>query len=221
MSTQPETTVMRAFVPALFLLAACSQTPAAEQAAATDSSKAAAPNAESVVQPGIEVFVAAVPERLRGKRVAFLTNHSAVDRAKTPDIDLIAKHKDLKLVALLAPEHGIRGTAPAGDTIRDETDSATGVPVYSLYKTEDQRPTTDMLKDADFVLYDLLEVGGRTWTYVSSMALTMQAAKARGIPFVVLDRPNPIRSEERRVGKECSDRWAQDEVEDIREVEGM
>src|SRR5688500_1531886 len=186
---------MRALVPALVLLAACSQTPASEQAAATDSTKAPAPNAASVVQPGIEVFVADVPERLRGKRVAFLTNHSAVDRAKTPDVDLIAKHKDLKLVALLAPEHCTRRTAPAAGRIKDATASATGAPVYSLYKTEDQRPTTDMLKDADFVLYDLLEVGGRTWTYVSSMALTMQAAKARGIPFVVLDRPNPIGGE--------------------------
>ena len=188
--------MMKAFVPALVLvLAACSQAPESEQAAATDSAAASAPNAAATVQPGIEVFIANVPERLRGKRFAFLTNHSAVDRAKTPDVDLVAKHKDLKLVALLAPEHGIRGTAPAGDTIRDETDSATGVPVYSLYKSEDNKPTPEMLKDADFVLYDLLEVGGRTWTYVSSMALSMQAAKARGIPFVVLDRPNPIGGE--------------------------
>src|SRR5687767_1255536 len=129
--------MMRTFVPALFLLAACSRTPASDQAAAADSPNAPAPNAASAVQPGIGVFLANVPERLRGKRFAFLTNHSAVDRAKTPDVDLVAKHKDIKLVALLAPEHGIRGTAPAGDTIKDETDSATGVPVYSLYKSED------------------------------------------------------------------------------------
>jgi uncharacterized protein YbbC (DUF1343 family) len=187
--------MMRAFVPVLILLAACGQTPASGKAAATDSTKAPAPNATAVVQPGIEVFLANVPEAIRGKRVAFLTNHSAVDRAGTPDVDLIAKHKDLKLVALFAPEHGIRGTAPAGAKIENETDSATGVPVYSLYKSEDQKPTAAMLKDVDAILYDLLEVGGRTWTYVSSMALSMQAAKAKGIPFVVFDRPNPIGGE--------------------------
>ena len=156
-----------------------------------------APNAPSgtAVRPGIEVFLADVPERLRGKRVALLTNHAAIDRAGTPDIDLIARHPQLKLVALLAPEHGIRGTVAAGDKIDDEVDTKTGVPVYSLYKAEGGTPTAEMLKDADAILYDLLEVGGRTWTYVSSMALSMQAAKRKGIPFVVFDRPNPIGGE--------------------------
>ena len=188
---------MRVLAPALFLVAACTQTPSPVPGTSSDSggvASAASPNA-ATVQPGIEVFLADVPPALRGKRVALLTNHSAVDRAGTPDIDLIAKHKDLKLVALLAPEHGIRGTAPAGAKIEDETDSATGVPVYSLYGAEDQKPTPTMLKDVDAIVYDLLEVGGRTWTYVSSMALAMQAAKAKGIPFVVLDRPNPIGGE--------------------------
>ncbi|HEX6052308.1 MAG TPA: DUF1343 domain-containing protein [Gemmatimonadaceae bacterium] len=188
---------MRVLVPALFLVAACTQTPSPVPGTSSDSAgavNAASPNA-SVVQPGIEVFLADVPPALRGKRVALLTNHSATDRAGTPDIDLIAKHKDLKLVALFAPEHGIRGTVAAGAKIEDEVDSATGVPVYSLYKSEDNKPTPAMLKDADAIVYDLLEVGGRTWTYVSSMALAMEAAKAKGIPFVVLDRPNPIGGE--------------------------
>ena len=153
------------------------------------------PPASRVVLPGIEVFLADVPAALRGKRVALLTNQSAVDRAGVPDIDLIARHPDLKLVALLAPEHGIRGTVMDGEQIADEVDAKTGVPVYSLYKVEGGMPTTEMLKDADAIVYDLLEVGGRTWTYVSSMALSMQAAKRKGIPFVVLDRPNPIGGE--------------------------
>ena len=151
--------------------------------------------AAEVVRPGIEVFLADVPPALRGKRVALLTNHSAVDRAGTPDIDLIARHPDLKLVALFAPEHGIRGTVMDGEKIADEVDAKTGVPVHSLYKVEGGMPTPEMLKDADAIVYDLLEVGGRTWTYVSSMALSMQAAKKKGIPFVVLDRPNPIGGE--------------------------
>ena len=147
------------------------------------------------VRPGVETFLADVPRALRGKRVGLITNHTGIDRAATSEIDLIAKHPHLKLVALLAPEHGIRGTAEAGEQVSDETDPRTGVPVYSLYKTEDRGPTPEMLKDVDVLIYDLQEVGGRTWTYVSTMALSMQAARRKGIPFVVLDRPNPIGGE--------------------------
>jgi uncharacterized protein YbbC (DUF1343 family) len=148
-----------------------------------------------MVRPGIEVFLSDVPARLRGKRVGLITNHSATDRTRTPDIDLIARHTDLRLVALFAPEHGIRGDAPAGATIAHDVDAKTGLPVHSLYMTEDRGPTPEMLKDVDVLVYDLMEVGGRTWTYVSTMALSMQAAARTGIPFVVLDRPNPIGGE--------------------------
>ena len=171
-------------------LPACAQT---QKPPPADS--AASARATGVVRPGLEVFLADVPQRLRGKRVAFLTNSSAIDRARTLGIDLVAKHKDLKLVALLAAEHGIRGDVMAGEKISDGTDPRTGVPIYSLYAAEDRGPTDEMLKDVDVILYDLQEVGGRTWTYVSSMALSMQAAKRKGIPFVVLDRPNPIGGE--------------------------
>jgi uncharacterized protein YbbC (DUF1343 family) len=149
----------------------------------------------ATVLPGIEVFVADVPQALRGKRVGLITNHSGIDRARTPDIDLIARHKDLSLVVLLAPEHGIRGNLAAGEKVDDEIDAKTGVPIFSLYKTEDRGPTPEMLKDVDVLVYDLQEVGGRTWTYVSTMALAMQAAAKKKIPFVVLDRPNPIGGE--------------------------
>jgi uncharacterized protein YbbC (DUF1343 family) len=148
-----------------------------------------------VVRPGLEVFLDNVPPEFRGKRVGLITNHSALDRARTPAIDLIARHKDLRLVALFAPEHGIRGDAAAGAKIDDETDAKTGVPIYSLYKSEDRGPTAGMVKDVDVLVYDLQEVGGRTWTYVSTMALSMQLAAARKLPFVVLDRPNPIGGE--------------------------
>jgi uncharacterized protein YbbC (DUF1343 family) len=184
----------KAFVPALLLLCACAPTPA--QVHATPAVVGVTPHdSASTVRVGIETFLADVPRALRGKRVGLITNHTGIDRSGTPDIDLIAKHKELKLVALLAPEHGIRGTAEAGESIVDETDRKTGVPVYSLYKTEDRGPTPEMLKDVDVLVYDLQEVGGRTWTYVSTMALAMQAAARKGIPFVVLDRPNPIGGE--------------------------
>src|ERR687889_2483151 len=165
----------------LWLLAACAPAPAQTPAPA--------------VRPGIETFLADVPRELRGKRVGLITNQTGIDRSRISDIDLIAKHKELKLVALLAPEHGIRGTAEAGEEVSDETDTRTGVPVYSLYTSEDRGPTPEMLKEVDVLVYDLQEVGGRTWTYVSTMALSMQAAKRKGIPFVVLDRPNPIGGE--------------------------
>ncbi|HEY0304589.1 MAG TPA: DUF1343 domain-containing protein [Longimicrobiales bacterium] len=167
----------------LLLLAACTQQQASNPAPATS------------VRPGVEVFLADLPAQLRGKRVGLITNASAIDRARTPVIDLVARHPDLKLVALLAAEHGIRGTVAEGAHIADERDPQTGVPVYSLYKSEDQGPTPEMLQDVDVLLYDLIEVGGRPWTYVSTMALSMQAAKRKGIPFVVLDRPNPIGGE--------------------------
>ena len=149
----------------------------------------------AAVRPGIEVFLEDLPAALRGKRVGLITNHTGIDRAGTPDIDLIAAHKDLKLVALLAPEHGIRGTIEAGEKVTDEVDARTGVPIYSLYLAEDRGPTPQMLANVDVLVYDLQEVGGRTWTYVSTMVLAMQAAVKKQIPFVVLDRPNPIGGE--------------------------
>ncbi len=168
----------------MFLLASCAQAPATKS-----------PDAGAPVRPGIEVFLSDVPPALRGKRVGLITNHSAIDRSRISAIDLIAQHSDLKLVALLAPEHGIRGDAAAGAKIEDDTDPRTGVPIYSLYRTEDRGPTPAMLRDVDVLVYDLQEVGGRTWTYVSTMALSMQAAANKKIPFVVLDRPNPIGGE--------------------------
>jgi uncharacterized protein YbbC (DUF1343 family) len=159
------------------------------------SAAASAPAPAATVRLGVETFLADVPQRLRGKRVALITNSSAIDRTGKSVIDLVAAHEDLKLVALLAPEHGIRGTADAGETVQNETDPKTGVPIYSLYLSEDRGPTPKMLENVDVLLYDLQEVGGRTWTYVSTMALAMQAAKRKGIPFVVFDRPNPIGGE--------------------------
>jgi uncharacterized protein YbbC (DUF1343 family) len=177
----------RAFLAVLLLTFCAAPSNPAGQAEPTRSAAA--------VRPGIETFLADLPAALRGKRVGLITNHSGIDRARKTDIDLIARHKHLKLVALLAPEHGIRGTAEAGEKVADETDPRTGVPVHSLYKTEDHAPTPAMLKDVDVLVYDLQEVGGRTWTYVSTMALAMQAAAKKKIPFVVLDRPNPIGGE--------------------------
>jgi uncharacterized protein YbbC (DUF1343 family) len=178
---------MKILLTAALLLAACARGPAPAAGGTTTQ-----PAAAGTVRPGIETFLTDVPPALRGKRVGLITNHTGIDRARTSDIDLIARHPELRLVALLAPEHGIRGNVEAGERIDDERDPGTGVPVYSLYQSEDRGPTAEMLRDVDVLIYDLQEVGGRTWTYVSTMALAMQAAARKGIPFVVLDRPNPI-----------------------------
>ena len=174
---------MKTFVAALVLLVGCAR------------STVTGAFADGLVRPGIDVFLADVPAEVRGKRVGVIANHSAIDRSGRMAIDRIAEHKDLQLVALFAPEHGIRGTVAAGDKIEDERDSKTGLPIYSLYKTEDRGPADSMLTNVEALVYDLQEVGGRTWTYVSTMALSMMAAKRKGIPFVVLDRPNPIGGE--------------------------
>jgi len=190
--------VVKFLLPVFVLFAACHHTPVRIPEPSSAGAPAATPTTSPVkgtVQPGIEGFLADLPQAVRGKRIGLITNHIAIDRSGASDIDLIAQHKDLKLVALLAPEHGIRGDIQAGVKIADEKDPKTGVPVYSLYLAEDRGPTPDMLKDVDVLVYDLQEVGGRTWTYVSTMALSMQAAVKKNIPFVVLDRPNPIGGE--------------------------
>ena len=189
---------MKTLIPVLFLLLSCTANrPTVGVAAPADAAVTSEPAkaAAGQVIPGVETFLADVPPALRGLRVGLITNHTGIDRSGTSEIDLIASHKDLKLVAILAPEHGIRGTVADGAMIVDEVDPKTGVPIHSLYKSEDRGPTAEMLKDVDVLVYDLQEVGGRTWTYVSTMALSMQAAVRKGIPFVVLDRPNPIGGE--------------------------
>ena len=175
---------MKAFVSGMILVAVCGIGSTQEPVRSTGS-----------VRPGIEVFLSAVPERIRGKRIGLITNNAGIDRAGTSDIDLLAAHPDVKLVALFAAEHGIRGAAAAGEKVADDRDAKSGLPIFSLYMAEDRGPTPEMLKEIDALVYDLPEVGGRTWTYVSTMALSMQAAARKRIPFVVLDRPNPIGGE--------------------------
>jgi uncharacterized protein YbbC (DUF1343 family) len=181
-------------LPLFFALTAMA-VPLPSSSPAPQRPRAEPPLAAGAVVPGIEVFLADLPREVRGKRIGLITNHTGIDRSRTSDIDLIAQHPDLKLVALLAPEHGIRGNVAAGVKVDDETDQKTGVPIFSLYMAEDRGPTPEMLKEVDALVYDLQEVGGRTWTYVSTMALAMQAAAKKNIPFVVLDRPNPIGGE--------------------------
>jgi len=143
------------------------------------------------VRPGIEVLLSDSLTLVKGRRVGLITNHTGIDHRRRPTIDLLAARTDLRLVALFSPEHGIRGTARPGEKILGGTDERTGLPIHSLYGATRQ-PTPEMLRGIDVLLFDMQDVGARYYTYVSTMALAMRAAGEAGIPFVVLDRPNPI-----------------------------
>jgi uncharacterized protein YbbC (DUF1343 family) len=129
---------------------------------------------------------------IEGKMVGLVTNHTAVLSNGKHLADAIHEDKRTKLVALFGPEHGVRGDAPAGDRITDTVDSRTGVPTYSLYGPVN-KPTKEMLKDVDVLLFDIQDVGVRFYTYISTLSYAMEAAAENKIPFIVLDRPNPIR----------------------------
>ena len=138
---------------------------------------------------GIDVLEQNHFEPLRGKRVALVTNHTGVDLEGKRTVDLLAAAKDVHLTKLFSPEHGLYGQVDA--TVADSVDPKTGLHVYSLYgKTE--KPTPDMLKDVDAIVYDIQDVGARFYTYTTTLGYCMQAAAEGKIPILVLDRPNPI-----------------------------
>ena len=127
---------------------------------------------------------------LRGKRIGLITNHSArVDSVHL--IDLLHTAPEVDLKALFGPEHGLRGDTEAGTSVTDTIDVRTGVPVYSLYGTEN-RPSDEMLAGLDILVFDIQDVGARFYTYISTMGRAMQSAAEVDIPFVILDRPNPL-----------------------------
>jgi uncharacterized protein YbbC (DUF1343 family) len=146
------------------------------------------------VRLGVEVLLTDSVHLVRGKRVGLITNHTGATPQGRSTIDLLHQLPGVTLTAIFAPEHGLRGQAAAGQRIASGVDSATGVPVYSLYG-ETRVPTREMLADVDVVLYDIQDVGARVYTYVWTMALSAEAVHASGRAFVVLDRPNPIRAD--------------------------
>jgi len=151
-------------------------------------------HAQGRVRLGIEVLLSDSVHLIRGKRVGLITNHSGITPDGRSSIDLLHRARDVRLTALFAPEHGIRGQAAAGERIATTVDSATGVPVYSLYG-ETRVPSAEMLKDVDVLLYDIQDVGARVYTFQWTMALSAEAAGKLGRPFIVLDRPNPVRGD--------------------------
>ncbi|MGE6631818.1 exo-beta-N-acetylmuramidase NamZ family protein [Bacillus sp. NPDC077027] len=146
---------------------------------------------KTTVKTGIETLLTNQLSLLKGKNVGLITNPTGIDANLQSSVDLLYEHPDIRLTALYGPEHGVRGDAQAGEGVESYIDEKTGIPVYSLYgKT--RKPTADMLKDIDILLFDIQDVGTRYYTYIYTMAYAMEAAKENNIPFVVLDRPNPI-----------------------------
>jgi uncharacterized protein YbbC (DUF1343 family) len=121
-----------------------------------------------------------------------VTNHSALLSNGKHLADALNEDKRTKLVVLFGPEHGVRGDAPAGAQIDNDVDKKTGVHVYSLYG-KINKPTPEMLKDVDVLIYDIQDVGVRFYTYISTLSYAMEAAAENKVPYIVLDRPNPIR----------------------------
>lgn len=143
------------------------------------------------IKTGIEVLKEQNFKILEGKRVGLITNPTGVDNNMKSTIDILHEAKNVQLVALFAPEHGVRGDAHAGDHVDNVTDPKTGLPVYSLHgKT--RFPSAEMLKNIDVLVYDIQDIGCRSFTYISTMGLAMQAAAENNVEFVVLDRPNPL-----------------------------
>jgi uncharacterized protein YbbC (DUF1343 family)/CubicO group peptidase (beta-lactamase class C family) len=141
------------------------------------------------VATGIDVLVREKFARLRGRRVALVTNHSGKGRDGRPTIDLLHRAPGVKLVALFSPEHGLRGAVEA--RVADGRDEKTGLPVYSLYGPR-RRPTPETLRGVDTLVYDIQDAGCRFYTYISTLGYVLEAAAANHIKVVVLDRPNPI-----------------------------
>jgi len=142
------------------------------------------------VTVGAEVLAASRFAALEGKRVGLITNQTGL--VGTEHLaDLLSRAPNLKLAAILAPEHGFRGQAEAGAAVRGGIDPNTGVAIHSLYGAS-RRPTPGMLGDVEVLVFDIQDVGVRFYTYISTMGLAMQAAAGARIPFVVLDRPNPL-----------------------------
>ncbi|HHT35137.1 MAG TPA: DUF1343 domain-containing protein [Bacteroidales bacterium] len=143
------------------------------------------------VKTGIEMLKESNFKLLQGKRVGLITNPTGVDNQLRSTIDILHRAPNVQLVALYGPEHGVRGDVHAGDKVSDFKDPNTGVPVYSLYGST-RKPTKEMLEGVEMLVYDIQDIGCRSYTYISTLYLAMQAAAENNIDFVVLDRPNPL-----------------------------
>jgi len=126
---------------------------------------------------------------LNHKRIGLVTNHTGLDSAGRPTLDLLLAAPNVRLTALFSPEHGIRGVVD--EAVQDGLDVVSGLPIYSLYGQR-TAPSSKQLKGLDGLVYDIQDIGARFYTYISTLGLCLEAAASAGLPFIVLDRPNPI-----------------------------
>ncbi|MEP6663139.1 MAG: DUF1343 domain-containing protein [Verrucomicrobiota bacterium] len=150
--------------------------------------------AQATVKLGNEVLVEKNFQPLAGKRVGLIINPSGINASFESTVEVLRHAPDVKLVALFAPEHGIYGDIPAGDKVTNRVDARTGLPVHSLYD-KTRKPTQEMLRGLDALVFDVQDTGVRSYTFISTMGLAMQACAEAGVEFVVLDRPNPLGGE--------------------------
>ncbi|NUP90944.1 MAG: DUF1343 domain-containing protein [Candidatus Sumerlaeia bacterium] len=150
------------------------------------------PPAASRVRLGVEELLAHEQylALIRGKRVGLITNQTGLDSQGRSIIDLLANTPGVQLTALFGPEHGLFGTAGGGDHVGEMVHPALGIPIHSLYG-QTRRPTREWLGEIDVMLYDIQDIGSRGFTYISTLAYAMDACGEAGVPFIVLDRPNP------------------------------
>ena len=160
-----------------------------------------APEPQVEIQPvskavftGLDVLARDNFAILEGKKVGLITNQTGVNRKLIQNVELFLESPNVDLQAVFSPEHGFSGTVSAGEKVNSSEDVKTGIPFYSLYG-ENQKPTPDMLKGLDVLVFDIQDIGIRSYTYMSTMGLAMEAAGEVGIDFIVLDRPNPMNGE--------------------------
>jgi len=147
---------------------------------------------QSRVKIGAEILIKKHLDLIKGKKIGIVTNHTGILPDGRHIVDVLNEIEGVKIVALFGPEHGIRGEVPDGKSISHGVDTKTGIPVFSLYG-EVKKPTEEMLKDIDVLIFDIQDVGARFYTYISTMSYCMEACAEMGKKFIVLDRPNPIR----------------------------
>jgi uncharacterized protein YbbC (DUF1343 family) len=147
--------------------------------------------ADPAVKLGIDVLEEKNFAGLVGKRIGLITNATGIDSHGVSTIDVLRRAPGVRLVALFGPEHGVYGADWAGAYVPSSIDAHTGLPVYSLYGPT-RKPTPEMLKGIDILMYDIQDIGCRSYTFISTLGLAMEAAGQAGIPFYVLDRPNPL-----------------------------
>lgn len=151
-------------------------------------------NEKPAFKLGNEVLFERYMHLIKDKRVGLVTNPTGVNSRGETTIKLLAQHPDVDLVALFGPEHGVDGKAAAGVYVKSYIDPDLNIPVNSLYG-ETRRPSADMMQGIDVILFDVQDIGARSYTYISTMYYVMEAAKSHNIPVVILDRPNPVGGE--------------------------